>query len=402
MKKTAALILVIIMLLSLFACAEKQTAAAPSESAQASASENGTPSTESETDASQSAAVETGAAEGTGTVGFITDEVDYFARDPYEIAYIYALSVPINPNVIGVLEKLGEKMNFNINSYCAEGDMAKYIDLTETCIDTGTDGFIFMPQNDIILRADELCTEADVPLVVMLTAYTDEDGRNLRPIVGPNCYDAGASVTEWAVNNFKDYFPDAELSDIGYMTINFSVAQEFMERTQGAQDKYLQLHPELADNLYDVDLADIGFSIDAGYDKAAATMSANSDVAYWILFGAAEEFAVGAARAVESLQKEDSAIVVSTGCDTCFDLWANEGDTPCWVATVPVYKTDLAVPIACGLVALMDQRATYETLWADMRKEGDFATQYNIPVDVVTRDTYLDYIAQSEAVFDQF
>jgi hypothetical protein len=87
------------------------------------------------------------------------------------------------------------------------------------------------------------------------------------------------------VNNYTDYFGDVDLADIGFMTINFSVATEFNVRTHGAQDRYKALHPELADKVFDVDVIDMGFSVDAGFDKAAATMSANSDIKYWFVFG---------------------------------------------------------------------------------------------------------------------
>ena len=222
----------------------------------------------------------------------------------------------------------------------------------------------------------------------------------------PSCpfdgYQAGANIAEWLVNNYTDYFGDVDLADIGFITLNFSVATEFNVRAFGAQDKYKELHPELADNVFDVDLLDMGFSVDAGFDKAAATMSGNADIQYWFIFGVAEDFAVGAARAVESLGKQDTALVVSTGNDFCFPLWESEGDTPCWVATVPVYKTNLAVPMAAGIIALIDGRATNETLWADQRAQGDFATQYNVSVEVVTRDNYQQFIEQADAVLEGF
>ena len=396
MKKTAALVLTFLMTLSLFACAGNQTAETPQETA-SSAPASTAPSTEPSTEAGNEPNAEPSA---DGTVGYLTDDVDHFGRDPYELVYLYGIPVPISANVFTSLERLGEKMNFTINSFCADGDMAKYVEFVETYIDMGVDGFLCSPQQDVMLRTDELCSEANVPYINMMTTYADENGHTLKPVVSFDGYQAGMNIVDWLVENYTDYFGDVDLADIGFMTLNFSVATEFNVRAFGAQDQYKNLHPELADNVFDIDLLDIGFSVDAGYDKAAATMSANSDMEYWFIFGVAEDFAVGAARAVESLGKDAQVLVVSTGNDFCFELWGEEGNTACWVATVPVYMTELAVPMAAGILALIDGRATNETLWEDLRADGDFATQYNTPVDVVTRDNYQQFISKADAVLD--
>jgi DNA-binding LacI/PurR family transcriptional regulator len=331
MKKTAALLLALLLAFSLFACGEKQTADAPSSPSGSAPSAEPSPDTGAQASAEPSP--DTGAQastvpEGSGTVGYITDDVDYFARDPYKLVYLYGIPVPISANVFTVLERLGEKMNFSIVSFCADGDMSKYIEYVETYIDMGIDGFLFSPQQDVMPRTDDLCSEAGVPYINMMTTFADEDGHTLKPVVSFDGYQAGANIVDWLVNNYTDYFGDVDLADIGFMTINFSVATEFNVRTHGAQDRYKALHPELADKVFDVDVIDMGFSVDAGFDKAAATMSANSDIKYWFVFGVAEDFAVGAARAVESLGKQDEVLVVSTGNDFCFPLWESEEDTP--------------------------------------------------------------------------
>lgn len=391
MKKAAAIALAILMALSMFSCASNQTAETPQET------ESSAPSAELSAEASNGPSAEPSTE---SSVGFLTDDVDHFDRDTYELVYLYGIPVPISANVFSSLERLGEKMNFTINSFCADGDMAKYVEFVETYIDMGVDGFLCSPQQDVMLRTDELCSEANVPYINMMTTYVDENGNTLKPVVSFDGAQAGMNIVDWLFENYTDYFGDVDLADIGFMTLNFSVATEFNVRAFGAQEQYKNLHPELADNIYDIDLLDIGFSVDAGYDKAAATMSAHSDIEYWFIFGVAEDFAVGAARAVESLGKEDQVLVVSTGNDFCFELWGEEGNTPCWVATVPVYMTELAVPMAAGIIALIDGRATNETLWAELRADGDFATQYNTPVDVVTRDNYQQFISQADTVFD--
>ena len=87
---------------------------------------------------------------------------------PMSFVYLYGIPVPISANVFSVLERLGEKLNYNITSFCADGDMSKYVEYVETNIDLGADGFLFSPQQDVMPRSDELCSEAGVPYINMM------------------------------------------------------------------------------------------------------------------------------------------------------------------------------------------------------------------------------------------
>jgi hypothetical protein len=72
------------------------------------------------------------------------------------------------------------------------------------------------------------------------------------------------------------------------------------------------------------------------------------------------------------------------------------------IATIPIYGPDIAVASAAGLVALMDGRATLETLWQEVKLPGDIATRYNLSLEIVTKDNYQDFIDRSQAVLDAF
>lgn len=392
MKKLIAILLAFLTAFSLLACSGTNSSgtssAAPSSAAPVSA-QGTAPS------AAPSASPEK------STVGFITDKVDYFAREPYKVEFVYGLTCGQTANFTDALTKLSKKMNFTLTAFSSEMDLDKYVNELQTQINLGIDGFIFSPPVDVLVRQDEICKEAKIPYVNSLNAYMDAGGRTLSPVVSFDGYKAGANLTDWLVNNYKTYLKADDLSQIGYIVIDFSVSPEFSVRANGAKEEFKKLHPELEKNIFAVDLADLGFSIDSGYTKTAATLAAHADVKYWFIFGVSEDFVVGAARAVEAAGKTADSILVSTGSDTCFDTWATADNTPNWIATVPIYKTDFCAPMAAGLVALMDGRATADTLWADLRASGDKATQYIVSVDVVTRDTFKDFITKADAVMDQ-
>lgn len=400
MKRITAILLAIIMATSLFACSSSNSNSASNESDSASSAEASASDSTASAEASASISIDSSDDTSTqSTVGYLTDDVDYFARDAYHVTYIYAVAVPLTAKTGDKLLELGEKMNFTVTQIDANNDMGKYIDAIEQEIGTGTDGFIFSPQTDVLVRMDDLCKEADLPYVSLMTPYLDEDGNNLCPTVQFDGIAAGTVLADWAVDNYSNYFNDVDLTSFGFMVMGFSVDQTFIDRSDGFMNELKAIRPDLENNIIYVDCIDSGFSIDSGYNKAAATLSAHADINNWIIFAVSEEFNVGACRAVEAAGKIDDCVVISTGCDAVFLEW-DDGNSPQWISTIPIYNTDLAAATAAGIVALMDGRATSETLWEEVRAPGDIATRFNITLEVVTKDTYKDFIARSEAAVD--
>jgi len=366
MKKWLALFLAIVMGLTLFACTSNNTNDTTPPA--------GTP----------------------GGDNTPSGDVDHFARDPYTISYVYGNSAPINIGFIQALEAFGKKMNFTVKATGADFDPARVLEIIQTDIDLGVDGFLINVMSETYPRQHEMLTEAGIPYMNVMGPYFDSQGRNMSPAVAFDGYKAGADLTRWWLDNFTDYFSGAELSQIGYMIVTFTVALEFTQRSDGALDTFRDLHPELESNIFYVDL--INFGIEIAYDQVAATISANAGIEYWVIFAVAEDFAVGANRAVESLNRVNNSMVMCTGNDIAFEEWGNNA-TPQWVALVPVWKTSMMGASAEGILALVDGRETPETLWADRRQANDFATLFYVDSEVVTRDTFRDFIARTDAQF---
>ena len=298
-----------------------------------------------------------------------------------------------------LLVTLGKKMNFTVMQFDATGDMDKYVNAIQQEIGTGTNGFIFQPWTDILGRQDDLCKESKVPYICTMTPYTDAENHCLCPTVTFDGVQAGINLADWIADNYSKYIKNVELSAFGFAVLDFSISHDFTDRSDGFINELTKLHPEVKKNIFRVDLADTGYSADSGYNKTAPLLAAHADIKYWVVFGTGEDFNVGACRAIEAANKVNECLVISTGNDICFTEWAN-GTSPEWVATIPSYSVNLTVPAAAGLVALMDGRATADTLWKDLRAPGDIATRYNTPVPVITKDTYKNYVAESDAVLD--
>ena len=328
--------------------------------------------------------------------GSSTDEVDYFARPPYTISYVYGNSAPINIGFTQALEEFGKKMNFTVKATGADFDPARVLEIIQTDIDLGVDGFLINVMSETYPRQHEMLNEAGIPYINVMGPYFDDQGRNMNPAVAFDAHKAGSDLTNWWLNNYKDYFGDIELSSIGFMVVTFTVALEFTQRSDGALDTFRELHPELENNIFYVDLTN--FSMDIAFNSVAATLSGNANIEHWVIFAVAEDFAIGANRAVESLNRVDNIIVLTTGNDVAFGEWDNNS-TPELVALVPVWKTSMMGAAAEGILTLIEGRATPETLWSERKAPNDFATLFYIDSEVVTRDTYRDFIARVDAQF---
>ena len=405
MKKWLALFLVVIMAFSLVACSGGSTndTTTPDNSGSAGSSDTGTAGSSdagsagsSNTGSGGSSDAGSGASmEGAAVIGS-TGAVDHFARDPYTISYVYGNSAPINIGFTQALEDFGKRMNFNVKSTGADFDPARVLEIIQADIDLGVDGFLINVMSETYQREHEMLREAGIPYINVMGPYFDAQGNNMAPAVAFNGYQAGSDITDWWLANYSTYLGEADLSSIGFMVVTFTVALEFTERSDGALDRFRELHPELENNIYYVDLTN--FSMDIAYDSVAATVSGNAEIEKWVIFAVAEDFAVGANRAVESLNRVGSIIVLTTGNDVAFEEWGNNA-TPQLVALVPVWKTSMMGAAAEGIIALVDGRETEDTLWKEIRRPNDVATLFYVETEVVTRDTYRDFIARIDAEF---
>jgi hypothetical protein len=192
----------------------------------------------------------------------------------------------------------------------------------------------------------------------------DKDGHNLVPSVNVNGTDAGTKMTEWLLDNYKKTFGDVKVSDIGFIVATISLLADVNARAEGAKAEFLKHNPGLDKNIFTIDMLGTNFTPEVAYDKAAAILAAHPDITYWLVMSAGEEWGIGTARAAEAAGKQENIIIGTIQNDYAFGgTWDDPANTPEWKATVPMYMPAFAAPMAAGLVALMDHRATPETLW---------------------------------------
>ncbi len=376
MKKILAIVLALVMVLGLVACA-------------------GGGSTEPAASTSPAASNEPAAE---GTVGWYTDPVDHYARDPYDICYIMMNSSAINASFSHGFEVWSTRLNYNYSDFSANQETDTFINTLETLAVQGMDGFIIDFSDEIRSRLLDILPELDIPYMSGMVSAYDDDGKLAHPSLGFDMRDFGVQEYYYIVDAAqKKWGPDLDLSKCGFLYVDFGAVWEIAQRQQGFHDTLEAEHPELMDNYFVADtVAQGGMTAQNAYDEAAPIVAAHPEFEYWIVAGAIDDFGQGAARIFESSGKEDKAVVTTIGGDTLITEW-DAGYEGCWISAYYTAQMIYCEGIICGLIALIDGRATPETLWAEHIPEGEKYAEIDIPSVFIEHDNYTEYMEWVDA-----
>jgi ABC-type sugar transport system substrate-binding protein len=323
----------------------------------------------------------------TGTIGYINDQVDHHARKTYEIAYVYYTSLQMCHDLFIAMQGFQEKLNINVTEYVGNNDADRFISNLETIAMKGADGIICIIDATITERAHEILEETGIPYVVLWNGISDAEGRNIAPVVMIDDRVNGASQVQFLFDHYKKYWGAIDPSEIGLLTLEYSVSPELTARSHGSKDKFKELLPD--NPTFVADMVSTGIGADYAHDQAVSIISARPDIKYWFAAGVVDEFGQGAARAAETLGKESNVLIVSSGANVIKQEWDN-GYDGCWVAAFAVSDYFWVAPPLAGVIALIDKRATSETLWKERREPDDICTKYKLGSgnDMLTKDNY--------------
>jgi len=324
------------------------------------------------------------------TIGYVTDNVDHWARPAYNFTYYTMAASSGSALHIEALKQAGETYNFNITELNANGDSNTYVTNLQTLLLTKPDGLLIDVAPEFQRRVAEIIIESDVPCVAFIDTVRDEEGHTLLPnVVMDNNYNGGRQV-DWLNSNYTRYWgEDVDRSEIALLCITWTIGIDLNTRGEGMQSKFKELFP--GNPIYIGDAATESFSEEGGYNLVTSNISAHPEVKYWFIACIIEEFALGASRAVEAMQKEDCVLITSSGASILPAQW-DEGYDGVWVANYSVSPYQYMLYSVFGLIALCDGRATYETLWPDYIREGDKAANFDLHADMMTRDNYKQYL----------
>ncbi|SHI16922.1 ABC-type sugar transport system, substrate-binding protein, contains N-terminal xre family HTH domain [Sporobacter termitidis DSM 10068] len=380
-KILSAIFAVLMIAALLVACST--TSGSPASSVSPSASE-ASPSADA---ASPSAGAE-------DTIGYLTDRFDHSSRAPFRIAYLCNdISWAWNAAISDALEKLGKVLNYEYTPYSASGDHDAYINEITTLADQGVQGFIVGIDDTLGGRVFEVCSELKVAFIAESTPFHDDSGKNIWLSVQQDQYNNGATATQWLIDNYKNYWKEpVDPAALGLVVLNYSIVSGINEREPGAKDTFLKAFPGAKDNYFLGDLVSMGsagFSMQGGSDMTSSIVSAHPEIKKWFVVGLVDDWSQGAARAAETLGKTDDILISSVQADAFMNEMKTGNTDSCYVAACAVSSSEFAVDLACGVVALLEGRATAQTLWPEWQLDG-YAT-IKVRGIMITKATYQDF-----------
>ena len=391
MKKTAAVVLALVLVLTLFSCANNSTSeTSPDDS---SALSSAPESTEPSEDSEPSEEAPSGE---TGTIGYVTDNVDHFDRDPYKLVSLSLNTATTYVQMINDnLEYWGTVLNYDISIFNANQDYDAYLNEMMVKAGTGADGFICGMDISLMPRVYELCTELGVAYVGGPTAFTDDDLHVIAPSVNQDEYGNGAMTMQWLADNYTNYWTDPiDTTKLGLIIIDFSAVDGIHARLPGANDVFLAEFPEAAENIYICDLLSHpnGFSNIAATDLTSATITAHSEIENWFVVALVDDWAVGATRAIESMGKEDCVLIASDQADAFIAEMETGVENSVYVGACAISTAELSGNMAACVVTMLEGRATPETIWPEWVRDGDAYPCIDLPGTMITKETYQQWI----------
>ena len=402
MKRITALFLMLILAFTLIACSNNGNSTSPSASQgatpAASPSVAPSPSVPASPSPSPSQSEPT-AASTADSVGFITDKVDHFSRAPYKFA---TMSVnthnAFNEAVNTAYTNWGKVFNYTVYHYDANMDYDAYINEIQILYDQGYEGLFMMVDDALRDRAYDLTQELKLPCVGMPTAFADSEGHIRWPSVVQDEYGNGALCVQWLTDNCSKYWKDPiDKSKLGLIAIDFSPISGIHARMPGIEDTFKKNFPEAAENYIVADLVtnSNGFSVQGANEMTAAIISSNVDITKWFIVACVDDWAVGAERAVESLNKNADVLIVSNQADAFGNELKTNAAVTSYVAACAVSTTELTGYTSAYLCAMLDGRATAETIWPQYVKAGEKYPCIVVKGTILTKDTYEDWMQEN-------
>lgn len=357
MKKTLALLLALLMVFALFGC--------------------------------------TGGDDASNTTGSDTSD-DSTATGGEAATIIYlcsSMTIQWCQDIATTLESFESELGFDLIAAESGFDNEKMITLVETYADEGVDGFIINTSEDINARLYEIANAAGIPVLFESTTMKDTDGNLLTSGVELNAYDCGSKSAQYIVDNYQDLgYTVTDQSKVGFIAITYSVYASFVARSNGASDAFAAEFPDAT--YFTADLVSQGdMSAEAAYAEVAAIIASNPSIEMWAIVGVLDDWAMGAARAVEDASLEDSTMITSVGGELLVNEWANAYEG-CWVACAYFNAMDYAELLAPAMMQVVNGEATVEDLWPEWKVEGSNFSSYQVTGTLTTKDTYEEIAAQ--------
>ncbi|NLT13097.1 MAG: sugar ABC transporter substrate-binding protein [Clostridiales bacterium] len=414
MKKALTILLAVLMIVSLFACASQSSgtstpaSGAPASSAPASsAPASGEPASDDSKYPKEA--------------GFFDPDFDYTKYDKYKVAFLSMTAGELWDAFDVAYENWANKVNIDYTNLWAPTQYSadEFLSGMQTFVDQGFDGLILEAGTQNYERVAEILGEAGVEWVSGLGVARASSGsyQLLHPQVGFDNFTIGMQTLDLLVKWKDETFPDVPYDKVGMLLLDYSYSPDIHNRGIGMEQQWAKLHPEFGafdpapdknpKNFFIGDIASAQYPDQTAAQNLATQFLSNpGDIEVWLIGTPADLYSVGAANAADNLGMTDKVCTACQGGVALPTRW-DSGIDDAWRFAIFSSQQIYAEPIVCQLWAYMSGQATPETIfqdWVNVNDKGDVKDENGkvieehsyaimmLPYQPLTKDNYKDYL----------
>ncbi len=402
MKKVLALFMTALLALSLFACsktADAEASASPETSASPSACTSSEQPSVEPSDAEESQAPDQlQEISNEWEPGFYNPDEDYSKNEQYHFVYMLYQNGVLYDMFDHAFTEWANRANIEYNNWCANSDGDLFITSIETFAAQGVDGILSDADMTIYDRVNDVMNDMGMPWMPVMGAPLDNNGVLMHAYCGFDFYLYGEQMANWVIDYWEENFPEATLDNSAMLCLDYSTAENLTVRVAAARDVWNTRHPGNEDKFYVTDGATGGLDSNTAYNIASPLIAAHPEVDYWIVCGLTDDYADGCARALETAQKSDKAVITVMGGSGLINHW-DAGEDSCWKSACYTAETIYAEPIFFGLYDQVRGLVTNDQLWPDWvnHSKGDKYASLQLPSFFITKDNYQEYMEWCDA-----
>lgn len=281
MKKVISLLLAVFLLITLAACNSKTPEGSAASDPAAATSQQGAGSTK--------------------TSDWV---LAYICKDLSQQWFIDESS-----QMLKVAKELGAK---DVIMCDASMNPEKYMTYLDNMISQKVDLiFVCPPDQQLSKMTVDRCASAGIPVIAIDDALIDENGKVLAPVVELSAYNVGRQQGEWLGDYHNANNASLKPEEVGYMVMTMNEVSSCVPRAEGAKEAFAEKVPNF--NKANRIEANYDGTPEKGFEVAAATITANPHIKYWMVTAPNDEGAMGATRALEQAGKDKDSVVVGCG-----------------------------------------------------------------------------------------
>lgn len=286
-------------------------------------------------------------------------------------------------NESNAAKEAAEELGIDILIGDAQEDPAVLTDVLDSFITQGIQGLVIntcdQGLSQIIL---DKCQAAQIPVVAVDVPLIDDEGTYIAPAVILDSYLCGQQTVEWLLNYVEENGGMKDTASTGMLILAMETVTSCIPRADGQYDYFTENCPDFPEgNIFRIDYGE--GSSDSGYNAAAATITAHPEIETWYVVAANDEGVVGAARFLEEIGLNESAVCVGIDGYLAADEFKKENS--------PVKASAY---LDSGTVARVSVTAVYENIldgteiFGEYKKEGETYGVYPFGSVIVTKDNY--------------